>query len=249
MSSARTAFALAALAALATIGQHHAAALPVDLSAPAAAPRGDGLVPDAGAQRARRVLGDLSSWAAKQTAPDWVGDAANSGIQAGNHLVNEAKQAGKAAHNSVSQAGNNLAKDWNGGNNAFINWWSGAANDVTTFNLPGYGKHCGKDNNNDDDVAAIDPVDKACQFHDTCTKTNYWEKSPKFVENFKHSGVTDWGPATRKNYGSCSCEKQSLRLATFASCTGVGWWGRRWQCAINKELVVAFFEANVKAMC
>ena len=211
-------------------GQHHAAALPIDLSAPAAAPRGDGLVPDAGAQRARRL------------GVGWF-------KQAGTNLVNDWNGGNNAATNSVSQAGNNLVNDWNGGNNAATNWLSGAFNDVKTFNLPGYGKHCGKDNNDEDDVAAIDPVDKACQFHDTCTKTNYWEKSERFDQNFKHSGVTNWGSKTGKNYGSCSCEKQSLRLATTASCTGVGWWGRRWQCAINKELVVAFFEANVKAMC
>jgi len=114
MSSARTAFALAALAALATIGQHHAAALPVDLSAPAAAQRGDGLVPDAGAQRARRGLG-------------LVGDYFK---QVGNNLVKDVTGGNNAATNSVSQAGNNVKKGWNGGNNDFTNWWKGAFTNV-----------------------------------------------------------------------------------------------------------------------
>merc|ERR1712195_73136 len=50
-----------------------------------------------------------------------------------------------------------------------------------------------------------------------------------FGEASSCSRVTNLRSKTGQNYGSCSCEKQSTRLATTASC--------RWQCAINKELV------------
>lgn len=187
-----------------------------------------------------------------RTAGD-AGDAGDADVQRARRLSwNDVVSYG-------SRAVSNLEKDINGGDNDVMNglasagkagthWLSGAVNDVKTFNLPGYGKHCGKDNNHNDNVAAIDPVDKACQFHDTCTSTDYDDRSPRFKRNFDRRFVADWGSKTGKNYGSCSCEKQSRFWAASASCNGLGWF-RSWHCEINKALVVAFFEANVQAMC
>lgn len=109
-----------------------------------------------------------------------------------------------------------------------------------------YGNHCGKDDNDNDDVEFIDPLDKACMFHDTCTSTNYADRSQIFKDNFPT--VDNWIAKTGKNYGSCSCEKQSLELANEASCKVHRGWFRRWHCEFNKSIVVKYFKFSVASL-
>jgi len=157
-------------------------------------------------------------------------------------IKNGVAGAGKAVESLASGAANDAKNGVVSAGEAVKSWASGAMN----ANLPFYGKHCGKDSNNPDRVAAIDPLDKACQLHDTCTRTNYDQRSERFKQTF--AGVVDWGSRTGKIQGSCLCEMQSLMWAVAASCRGLPWY-RRFRCEMSKTAVIAFFGNNVQVVC
>ena len=230
MVSARTAFALAALAVLATIG--HAAALPidlsasaVDLSAPAAAPQGDGLVPDTGAQRARR-----EGWG------EWLWNGAVSTVQTvatvavcvtpGTELVLDACATVKTP-GGVQLAVNEAGKL------------------VDDTHAPIYGYQCGAD-----DIANNkhkDELDSACLFHDVCTSTNYGDRDDYFQATFP--GAIDWGSKTGSNTGNCKCETEAHRRAVAARNPYYWWTFSSWRFTSARPGVVAFFRLNMGTNC
>jgi len=229
MASARTAFALAALAALATIG--HAAALPIDLSAPAAdlsapaaAPQGDGLVPDTGAQRARRWSWD---------------DVWNAGVSTVQTVATVAVCATPGSDLAFAACGIPEMST-----TSHVNYEKGEL--VVEETAPIYGFQCGME-----DIANNkykDELDQACLFHDVCTSTDYDNRDPYFKETFP--GAIDWGKGMgNTGTGNCKCESEALRRAMAARNT-YWWWtlsASRFESA--RFGTVLFFSKNVNSIC